>query len=137
MKTNIITTTAFGVALVIAMLTAPLHADEAPAFIQDTYPTQSVDAAWDDYQSVFLDPEGALDARTKELIALAVSAQVPCTYCIYYHTRAAQAHGADEAQIKEAIAVASLIRKWSTVLNGIQYDEARWHREVDAMFSAD
>jgi alkylhydroperoxidase/carboxymuconolactone decarboxylase family protein YurZ len=54
---------------------------------------------------------------------------------VYYHTRAARAHGATDAEIRESLAVASLIRKWSTMLNGSQYSETRWQQEVDAMFS--
>jgi len=122
--------------LLLATITQGTFADEPPAFIKDTFPAGGVDAAWNSYQAVF-DPEGALDARTKELIALAVSAQVPCTYCVYFHTRAAKAHGASEAQIKEALGAAGMVRKWSTILNGSQYDEARWEREVDEMFKSD
>jgi AhpD family alkylhydroperoxidase len=136
MKTTLITATS---ALVIAGLVAisPAHSDEAPTFIQDTFPAQGVEAAWQSYQAVFLDPDAALDAKTKELIALGVSAQVPCSYCIYYHARAAEAQGASEAEIQEALASAALVRKWSTMLNGSQYDEAQWRSEVDAMFSGE
>ncbi len=113
----------------------PAQGDGPPAFIEKTFPAQGLDSAWDTYQSVFLDEEGALDMRTKELIALSISAQVPCDYCVYYHTKASKAHGATDAQIKEALAAGALVRKWSTMLNGSQYDPAQWRREVDALFS--
>ncbi len=121
--------------LALAAAIGPAHADGPPAFIGKTFPAQGVDSAWETYQSVFLDEEGALDTRTKELIALAISAQVPCDYCVYYHTRASKALGATDAQIKEALAAGALVRKWSTILNGSQYDQTQWRREVDAMFS--
>ncbi len=137
MKSLIITTAA---ALALALTTgfaAPAHGNEAPEFVQDTFPEQGVDAAWESIRSVFMDPETALDGKTKELIALAVSAQIPCDYCIYSHTRAAEAHGATDAEIREALATGALIRKWSTMLNGHQYDMDRFRQEIDAMLAGE
>ena len=45
-------------------------------------------------------PDGALDTKTKELIGLAVAAQIPCQYCIFAHTLGAKHAGATGAQIK-------------------------------------
>jgi AhpD family alkylhydroperoxidase len=112
-----------------------VRSDEAPAFMKETLPQQAVAPAWAHFQAIMSD--GALDPKTKELIALAVSAQVPCEYCIHYHTRAAKEHGASGEQIKEALAAAALVRHWSTKLNGSQYDMNQWRREVDAMFAGD
>jgi AhpD family alkylhydroperoxidase len=47
-----------------------------------------------------------------------VSAQIPCAYCVYATTKAAKAAGATDAQIKEAIATAALVRFNSTMLIG-------------------
>jgi len=49
---------------------------------------------------------GALDTKTKELMALAVSVAVRCEDCIVYHTRAAINHGATETEVVESLAVA-------------------------------
>ena len=81
-------------------------------------------------------PKGALDGKTKELIGLAVAAQIPCEYCIYYHTKAAKADGATDAQIKEAVASAALVRKWSTMLNGSSYDRQKFQQQVDSIFAS-
>ena len=59
-------------------------------------------------QAVFAD--GALDAKTKQLIAVAVAHVTQCPYCIKGHTKAALRHKATEAQIMEAIWVASEMR---------------------------
>lgn len=59
-------------------------------------------------QAVFAD--GALDARTKQLIAVAVAHVTQCPYCIKGHTKAALRHEASEAQIMEAIWVAAEMR---------------------------
>lgn len=125
-----------GAATVFILALAPVdgvRSDDAPAFMKETLPKQAVEPALEQFQAIMSD--AALDAKTKELVALAVSAQVPCDYCVYYHTRAAAAHGASDAQIKEALAAAALVRHWSTVLNGSQYDSSQWRREVDAMFA--
>jgi AhpD family alkylhydroperoxidase len=109
-----------------------VNAQEAPAFMKDTFPQQGLSAAWQEQKDLM---KGDLDAKTKELIGLGVAAQIPCGYCVYYHTQAAKHAGATDAQIKEAIAVAALTRKWSTVLNGNNYDMGNFKKQVDAMFA--
>ena len=52
-------------------------------------------------QSVFA--EGALSAKTKQLIAVAVAHVTQCPYCIRGHTRAAVQRGATAEEIMEAI----------------------------------
>ena len=111
-----------------------VNAQDAPQFMKDTFPEQAVSAAWQEYLAVG-NPKGALDAKTKELIGLAVAAQIPCTYCVYYHTQAARHAGATDAQIKEAVASAAETRKWSTVLNGNEYDMGEFKKQVDAVFA--
>jgi len=85
--------------------------------MKQTLPDQALKPHWDEYLAV-MNPTGALDGKTKQLIALGVAAQVPCAYCVYAHTKAAKAAGATDAQIKEAIATAALVRFNSTMLNG-------------------
>jgi AhpD family alkylhydroperoxidase len=111
------------------------NAQNVPPFIQKTYPEQAMRAANEARRAV--ESKGALDAKTKQLIGLAVAAQIPCEYCVYFHTKAAKADGATDAQIKEAIATAAETRKWSTVLNGSAYDFQKFQREVDSSFAHD
>ena len=59
-------------------------------------------------QKVFAD--GALPARTKQLIAVAVAHVTQCPYCIKGHTKAARQHGATPKEIMEAIWVAAEMR---------------------------
>ena len=59
-------------------------------------------------QSVFA--EGAIPARTKQLIAVAVAHVTQCPYCIRGHTRAALQQGAKAEEIMEAIWVAAEMR---------------------------
>ena len=59
-------------------------------------------------QSVFA--EGALPAKTKQLIAVAVAHVTQCPYCIRSHTRTALRQGATGEEIMEAIWVAAEMR---------------------------
>ena len=50
--------------------------------------------------------DGALDTKTKELMALAISVVIRCEDCISYHTRAAIKHGASKEEVVESLGVA-------------------------------
>ena len=52
---------------------------------------------------------GVVDAKTKELIALAVSVTLRCDGCIASHARNASARGASREEVAEAIGVAILL----------------------------
>lgn len=53
--------------------------------------------------------EGALSAKTKELMALAIAVVKQCDGCIAYHARAAAARGATKDEVAEALGVALLM----------------------------
>jgi AhpD family alkylhydroperoxidase len=53
---------------------------------------------------------GALDSKTKQLIAVAVAHVTQCPYCIRGHTEAALRAGAAEREVMEAIWVAAEMR---------------------------
>ena len=59
-------------------------------------------------QAVFA--EGALPAKTKQLIAVAVAHVTQCPYCIRSHTATAMRSGATAEEIMEAIWVAAEMR---------------------------
>jgi AhpD family alkylhydroperoxidase len=59
-------------------------------------------------RSVFAD--GALSAKTKQLIAVAVAHVTQCPYCIRGHAQGALAHGATAEEMMEAIWVAAEMR---------------------------
>lgn len=99
------------------------------------FPESGIAGAWAEFKAVQLNPKSELDGKTKELLGLAVSAQIPCSYCIYFHTAAAKLNGATDAEIREAVAMAAIVRHWSTVLNGMQVDAATFQRETDEMLA--
>jgi AhpD family alkylhydroperoxidase len=54
--------------------------------------------------------DGALDRKTKQLIAVAVAHVTQCPYCIRGHTKAAVRRGATDQELMEAIWVAAEMR---------------------------
>ncbi len=73
---------------------------------------------FDYYGAVF--QEGALTAREKSLIALAVAHAVQCPYCIDAYTVDSMEKGCDEEQMMEAVHVASAIRGGASLVHGVQ-----------------
>src|SRR5437764_11315190 len=100
-----------------------------PGFFK-AFPEGGIAGAWSEFKSVQLNPNTKLSGKMKELIGLAVSAQIPCSYCIYFHTAAAKLNGATDEEIREAVAMAAITRHWSTVLNGMQIDHATFKKET-------
>jgi 4-carboxymuconolactone decarboxylase len=72
--------------------------------------------AW--YGAVFAD--GALSAREKSLIALAVAHAVQCPYCIDAYSKDALEKGADLDQMTEAVHVTAAIRGGASLVHGVQ-----------------
>lgn len=118
-------------ALAVAIFSVTTFAQQPPKFLRDTYPAHALKSALD--ARGVLEGKGAkLDAKTRELIALGVAAQIPCSYCVYAHTKNARKNGASEAEIREAVATAATVRQWSTVLNGMAYDFDAFKAEFDS-----
>jgi AhpD family alkylhydroperoxidase len=123
----------------------PAAAQAARADIQKTLgfvpvmfqklPDAMLPGTWDELKGLQLNPGTALDGRAKELIGLAVSAQVPCRYCIVAHTELAKLNGASEVELGEAVAMAAITRHWSTFLNGTQTDETRFRNELGKLIA--
>lgn len=76
------------------------------------------DKFFDWYGEVF--KEGALTAREKSLIALAVSHTIQCPYCIDAYTQDALEKGSSEEAMMEAVHVAAAIRGGASLVHGVQ-----------------
>ena len=100
----------------------------------ENYPDSMVGGAWV-WMNDVEDGEGAIDAKTMQLIGLAVAAQIPCQFCTYYHRKAAMALGATDQEIAEAAAIAGYVRNWSTVLYGTGADLESYQKIVDGLFA--
>ena len=72
---------------------------------------------------------GALDARTKEMIYLAVSSSNQCGYCIASHTAAARKAGMTDAMLAELMAVVGMANETNRLASGYQV-------EIDEQFKS-
>jgi alkylhydroperoxidase/carboxymuconolactone decarboxylase family protein YurZ len=59
--------------IALSVLPVTAFAQDAPKFFTDVSPAPSAAAAWQEYMAV-MSPKGALDDKTKQLIALGVAA---------------------------------------------------------------
>jgi len=103
-----------------------------PAFIA-LLPKGAQPGAWELMQGLSGNPKGQIPVKYRELIALSVAAQIPCSYCAYAHTTFAKANGATDAEVQEAIGYAAEVRLWSTILNGSQADLSKFKTQIDGI----
>jgi alkylhydroperoxidase/carboxymuconolactone decarboxylase family protein len=71
---------------------------------------------------------GAIDAKTKKLIAFAVAHAIQCAYCIDAYAAAGSADGLTPEQMTEAVHVAAAIRAGSSLVHNVQAINT-WHRD--------
>lgn len=68
--------------------------------------------------------DGALDGKTKELIAMAIGIAVRCDGCLAFHGRAAAKLGATREEVMEMIGMAVYMGGGPSVIYGAQALEA-------------
>lgn len=105
-----------------------------PEFIK-LYPQSGVVGAWKEMKAIEMNPMSHLPTKYKHLLGLAVSSQIPCSFCVYYHNKAAVMNGATKEEISEAVAMAGITREWSTILNGQYTDEKKFQAETDKVMN--
>lgn len=98
------------------------------------YPKQALSGAWENWKQLN-GPNSTIPPKYRELLQLAVAAQIPCNYCIYFHTASAKSFGATDDEIQEAVAQGAQTRQWSMVLQGNQVDYEKFKTEFDGMMS--
>lgn len=74
--------------------------------------------------------ETVIPNKYKELIGLAVSGATRCRYCALFHTEAARAFGANDAEIAEASIMGGVTMMGSTWLNAQQIDYEQFRKET-------
>jgi alkylhydroperoxidase/carboxymuconolactone decarboxylase family protein len=95
------------------------HAHDLPRFGDMG---KAAPALWEKFQAWYgaVFAEGALTAREKALMALAVSHAVQCPYCIDAYSTACLEQGSNEEQMTEAVHVAAAIRGGASLVHGVQ-----------------
>ncbi len=68
--------------------------------------------------------DGALDSKTKELIALAIGVAVRCDGCIAFHVHDALQAGASQEEIMETLGVAILMGGGPAVMYAVEAMDA-------------
>jgi AhpD family alkylhydroperoxidase len=66
----------------------------------------------------------ALDTKTKELIALAISVAIRCDACVAFHAQAAMQRGATRDEVMEAVGMAIYMGAGPSVMYAAQAVEA-------------
>jgi AhpD family alkylhydroperoxidase len=85
-----------------------------------------LEATWGEVKRVMA--PGALDALTKELVYIAVSAANNCSYCLHTHAASARAKGMSEAMFRELMQIVYLASLTNRVAIGLQV-------EIDARYT--
>ena len=151
-KTMRLTRSAIVVSITVFVLSTPVLAQESqtdaskkvqtemeeafgtfPVFMK-VFPEHLRAAAWE-WMKAWHSPEAAIPAKYSELIAIGAASQIPCNYCVYYHTEMAKMLGATEAEIQEAVAKAAEVSHWSTVVNGAGIEFEAFKAEIDKMLA--
>lgn len=100
-----------------------------PSFLLALPPTEQR-LWWSTMRDFQLSDKTALDGKVKELVGLGVASQIPCHYCVLFHTEAARLNGATEQEIQEAIFMAGVTRLGSTILNGAAIEPSTFDKEL-------
>ena len=78
----------------------------------------SLKRTWESAKQVMA--PGALDAKTKELIYIAVSIASACPYCVASHTVAARNKGMTDAELMELVAVVGMASETNRMVTALQ-----------------
>jgi len=100
-----------------------------PSFVK-ALPENALPGLWEQIKGFEMNPQTALSSKTKELIGLAVAAQMPSRLNIYAYEKCSRAAGATQAEVTEAVTISAMARHWSTFFNGAQLDEAKFRAEL-------
>jgi AhpD family alkylhydroperoxidase len=80
----------------------------------------SLKRTWESVKQIMA--PGALDARTKEMLYLAVSMSNSCDYCIVSHTAAARKAGMTDAMLHELIAVVGMANETNRMVGAYRIE---------------
>lgn len=75
--------------------------------------------------------ESVIDPKHRELIGLAIAANLKCPYCQLMHMGMAKARGATDEELSELYYLASFTSRWSAMLHAQNYDIERFRQETD------
>jgi len=100
-----------------------------PSFAK-AFPRSALPGIWEEVKGFELNKNTALDGKTKDLIGIAIAAQLPSRLTAWSYAKCARASGATQAQVDEAVMMSAMARHWSTFFNGMQLDETKFRAEL-------
>lgn len=74
--------------------------------------------------------ESKIPAKYRELMGLAVAANIKCPYCQLFHKSAAQLYGATPEEFAEIAFLASYTPRWSSMIHAQHYPYEKFERET-------
>ena len=75
--------------------------------------------------------ETEIPAKYRELMGLAVAANIKCPYCQLFHKGAAAMNGATEEELAETVFLASYTARWSVMIHAQHYDYQKFKEEFE------
>ena len=81
------------------------------------------------YTNSVKNEEGALDSKTKKLIALAISVSRQCEWCTAFHAKEAIDDGATEAELVEACSIAIILSGSPALMSMKVLDDLKKHEK--------
>jgi AhpD family alkylhydroperoxidase len=87
----------------------------------DTIPEDDAVQEWPTFKKYTVG-ESEIPPKYRELIGLAIAANIKCPYCAHFHNAAAQLHGATDAELEEAYFLSSFTARYSSMLHAQEYD---------------
>ena len=95
----------------------------------DAIPEDDAVAEWPTFRK-YITEETAIPPKYRELMGLAVAANLRCPYCTHFHTEAARMHGASDAEVEETFFLSSFTSRYSAMLHAQQVDLDEFERAV-------
>lgn len=77
--------------------------------------------------------ETEIPPKYKELIGLAIAANLKCPYCQLFHREAAKMHGATEEELAEVSFLAGWTPRYSSMIHAQNYDLDQFAEEFERM----
>jgi AhpD family alkylhydroperoxidase len=102
-----------------------------PGFMK-ALPKDVLVAEWPLFRKYSIE-ESDIPPKYRELIGLAVAANIKCPYCQLFHMGAAKMNGATEKELAEVATLAGWTSFWSAMIHAQDYDYATFKNEFERM----
>ena len=73
--------------------------------------------------------ESEIPEKYREMIGLAIAANIKCPYCLFFHRAMAKMAGATDEELAEVAVLAGLTSRWSAMIHAQLYDLDAFEKE--------